>query len=327
MQDTVVSKNVEIKNLKLVIIKTLVFFDLFNQPLSLFEIYKYLNIKAELFEILDCLENLKDKIENKDGFYYLQGREKLVKERFKKYNYFKRKTKKAFLFSKLISFFPTVRGVAVSNIIADHNLRDESDIDLFIISSKNKIWLTRFFCVSLAKFLNLRPNRKTKKDKICLSFYVSEGNLNLEKYLYNQKDLYFIYWLIGLQILVNKGGVFNRLELENKWIKKYLPNIGETIFSSIVPIKDDFQLFLDLDINPSKLPQVQDWKNKKNKDSKGFFENLSKKIQLKIMPNELKSKECDFGGVILKDDIIKLFLEDKRPEFIERFESNLKKYL
>lgn len=132
---------------------------------------------------------------------------------------------------------------------------------------------------------------------------------------------------IGLQILVNKGGVFNRFEFENKWINKYLPNIGETFFSSIVPIKDDFQSFLDLNINPSKFSQIQDWKNKKNNEGKGFFENLSNKIQLKIMPNELKSKECDFGGVILKDDIIKLFLEDKRPEFIERFESNLKKYL
>jgi len=309
------TKTEEIKkeDLENYIIKTLVFFDLFNQPLSLFEIYKYLNIKAELFEILDCLESLKDKIENKNGFYYLQGREQLVEERFKKFNYFKRKIKKALFFSKLIAVFPMVRGVAVSNIIADHNLRDKSDIDLLVVSSKNKIWLTRFFCAGLAKFLNLRPNRKTKKDKICLSFYVSEDNLNLEEYLYNQNDLYFIYWLVGLQILIDKNDIFYRFEFENKWINKYLPN---------------FACFVTLGEAEAQPPVNLDSSFRGNEKSGGYFlEKFSKKIQLKIMPNELKFKNCDFGGVVLKDNIIKLFLEDKRPEFIERFESNLKKYL
>ncbi len=312
------------ENLEKSIIKTLVFFDLFNQPLSLFEIYKYLNIKSNLFDIFACLKNMGSGVKSKNGFYCLQDREELIIERFKKYNYFKRKIKRAIFFSKLISFFPFVRGVAVSNVIADHNLRDESDIDLFIISSKNRIWLTRFFCTSLAKLLSLRPNKKTKKDKICLSFYVSENNLNLEKYLYNEDDYYFIYWIAGLEVLVNKNGVFENFFLENSWVKRYLPNFS--FFAASAPVfcsgatkdgKTGAQSFASPDSGFCE----------NDNSGGGCLENFFKKIQLKIMPKDLKNKNSDFGGVVLRDNIIKLFLDDKRPEFISKFKERLNKYI
>jgi len=79
-------KQIEAKELKTAIIEVLVFFDLFNQPLTLFEIYKYLSIKATLPQILDVLESSVDIISMKNGFYFLLGRDKIVENRFKKYN-------------------------------------------------------------------------------------------------------------------------------------------------------------------------------------------------------------------------------------------------
>ncbi|MFA5420796.1 MAG: hypothetical protein WC280_02105 [Patescibacteria group bacterium] len=281
------------------ILKTLVFFDVFSQPLSEFEIYNYLNFKCDFFDLQKSLESLGDRICFQDGFYFLPGKEHIISERFKRYNYFKRKIKIAKRFSSLISIIPFIKGVAVSNIISSHNLKNDSDIDFFIITSSNRIWLARFFCTGIAKILNLRPNKKTKKDKICLSFYISEDNLALKKYLYSEDDLYFIYWIIGLEFLFDRDNIFKSLKEQNAWLENYLPNSYKV---------EDVVL------------------NKVNLSDKniGLLEKLARKIQMRIMPEKLKCQNCDLGGVILGDDIIKLFLEDKRPLFIEKFKDNLK---
>lgn len=295
--------NNENKNLKAEIFKTMIWFDLFSHPLTVYEIFKYVNYPCKLNDIIIELENLSDKIKYKNGFYYLAGREEIVEERFRRLNYFKKKIKRAKRFSKLISKIPSVLGVAVSNIIGDHNLKDGSDIDFFIITKSGKIWLTRFFCTFLAKILHLRPNIKTKKDKICLSFYVSSDNLNLEKYLLNSKDLYFIYWLSGLEIIYDKKNIFTKFYQENNWVKKYLPNFSELLSSN-----RDF-------VNQPQFKIV----------SPGFCEKTLKKFQLKIMPKKLKDQVGKSSGVVLDDKIIRLFLSDKRQFFIKKYEENFRK--
>ncbi|MDD3711104.1 MAG: hypothetical protein PHP37_00655 [Patescibacteria group bacterium] len=293
-------ENIKNKNLRTEILKTITWFDLFSHPLTIFEIFKYINYSCKLNDVIVELENFSDKIKNKNGLYYLSGREDIIEERFKRFNYFKKKIKRAKKFSKLISKIPSVSGVAISNIIGDHNLRESSDIDFFIITKSGKIWLTRFFCTFLAKILHLRPNHKTKKDKICLSFYISSDNLNLEKYLLNDKDLYFIYWLVGLEPIYDKKNIFSKFYQENSWLKKYLPNFSQSFQLSITPF--EFKTI-----------------------SPGFIEKILKKIQLNIMPRELKNQAGKSSGVVLEDNIIKLFLEDKRLFFIDKYEENFRK--
>jgi hypothetical protein len=312
--------NNEDKNLKAEIFKTMIWFDLFSHPLTVYEIFKYVNYSCKLNDVIIELENFTDKIKHKNGFYYLASREEIVEERFRRLNYFKKKIKRAKRFSKLISKIPSVWGVAVSNVIGDHNLKEGSDIDFFIITKPGKIWLTRFFCTFLAKLLHLRPNNRTKKDKICLSFYVSSDNLNLEKYLLNPQDLYFIYWLSGLEIIYDQKNIFNKFYQENNWIKKYLPNLSESLILD-EGLVDETIVLSD---NP-----VASQRNASTSDlsiaSPGFCEKIFKKIQLKIMPKKLKDQSGKSSGVILEDGIIRLFLEDKRQFFIEKYEENFRK--
>jgi hypothetical protein len=294
-------ENLTNNNLRAQILKTITWFDLFSQPLTSWEIYKYLNYPASYNDIILSLENLSDKISFKDGFFFLIGRENIITDRFKKYNYFKRKIKKARIFTKLISIWPSILGVAVSNTIGDHNLKDSGDIDLLIITKANKIWSGRFICTLIAKILGLRPNTKTKRDKICLSFYISSNNLNLEKYLYNEQDLYFVYCLTDLTIIYNYNNIWSEFYKENIFLKKYLPNNPEPIFNK-ENIDNNFKLRL----------------------VGNRLENFLKKFQLYIMPKNLKDQVGQSSGVILDDDIIKLFLIDKRPEFINLFNNRIK---
>jgi hypothetical protein len=297
-------------NLKQEIIKTLVWFDTFSYPLTAFEIYKYLNYKTSYSEVVLALEELSDKIVSSDGFFFLRGREALITERFKKFNYLKRKNKRAKAFVKLISLWPSVLGVAVSNIIGDHNLRDSGDIDLLIISAPSRIWSCRFICTFMAKILGLRPNKKTKQDKICLSFYISSDNLNLESYLYNDRDFYFVYCLNDLDIIYNYKNIWEKFYQANTFLFKYLPNRSDlSVFPDKQVVKTKFKLFSI---------------NKKIGDK---LEKFLKQLQLKIMPVALKEQVGQSTGVILEDNIIKLFLEDKRLDFINRFDKRIKEIL
>lgn len=288
-------------NIKKEILKTIIWFDLFSHPLSSWEVFKFSNIKIEYDDFLLALSELSEesKIKNIHSFWCLVGRENIIEDRFKYFNYFKYKIKKAKIFTKIISFLPSVYGVFIGNIIGDHNLRKGSDIDFFIITSNNKIWLTRFFCTLLAKSLGLRPNKKTKENKICLSFYISESNLNLEPYLYNEEDRYFIYWLAGLEPIFFREDILIKFWSNNIWLKKYLPN------------------FFVIDNYTEK--------KEKNKNIKmGTLEKMFKKIQLKIMPIRLKEQSLSGLGVVLEHNIIKLILDDKRPDFIEKFNESTK---
>ena len=43
------------------------------------------------------------------------------------------------------------------------------------------------------------------------------------------------------------------------------------------------------------------------------------------MPKKLKDRAGKSSGVVLNNNIIKLFLEDKRQFFIEKYEENIRK--
>ncbi len=290
-------------NLKQEIIKTLIRFDLFHHPLSSVELYKFLGVEcsySDLLKSLDLLVN-EEKIKHIRGFYCLPQSENIINERFKKLNYFKSKIKKAKRFSRLVSIFPFVEAISISNIIGDHNLKKGSDIDFFVVSRPGSLWLTRLFCTFWAKILGLRPNKKTKTDKICLSFYISSDNLNLEKYLYNQEDFYFKYWLVGLEPIFARKNFWLKFWKNNLWVKKYLPNF-------ILPIPESI---LDIEILGEK-------KATSNKVL-GYLEKKARKHQMKIMPARLKEQVGNSTGVILGDDIIKLILEDRRDYFIKQY--------
>lgn len=281
------------------IILVVAFFDLFEYPLTAYEIWKNLNksvVLEKIYKILDQATNsfiissgqnnkINQLIQQKNGFYFLKGREEIVTIRQKRYNYFYRKIKIARHFVSLFSFFPFVQVVALANVIGSYNLHDGSDIDFFIITTARRIWLSRLYCTGLAKILNSRPNTRTKKDKICLSFYLTQAHLNIADLRLSGDDPYFDYWRQGLVLLYNKNRSYEQFLNSNN------PSVGpETIYSVV---KKDWLL---------------DW-----------LEEQAKKIQLKIMPPALKAAINNSDGVVVNDQVLKFYQRDRRREYAEKY--------
>jgi len=285
--------------------KIIAFFDLFNFPLTLMEIKKNYSFKDGLDDVLKKIEKLIaiNKIEMKNGFYFLLGREEILQIGRKRYNYSLRKIRIAQKFARVFGLFPSVLTIYLVNSIGSYNLRDNSDIDFFIITKKNRIWLSRLFCAGLAKILHKRPNKKTKRDKICLSFYLSEDNLDLSRLKLKDSDPYFDYWERNLLLLLNKKrGVHSRLIKINKLDKFYYKIKDEESKPRTSP-RSLFAKLLDK------------------------LESLSKIFQLRIMPEKLllaANLPQEDRGVIIKDDIIKLYLRDKRLDIKKKYEQKIR---
>jgi hypothetical protein len=275
------------------VLKTVVFFDLFDYPLSAIEIKKYLSLKASLAEIIKALDKIKE-IENKNGFFFLKSRGEIIDTRQKRHNYSLRKIKIARRFSRLFSLLPWVKTIILSNSIGQYNLRDGSDIDFFIITAPRRIWLTRLFCAGIAAFLHSRPSAQNKRDKICLSFYITTANLNLDEFKLKEDDPYFFYWLRSFVLLYNKDKVYEKFLAAN----------------NIVAPDATAEL-----IEPEMAAQ--------NFIFNGF-EKIAKTIQLIIMSSALKQAANNSIGVIINDAVLKLYLRDNRQAYAEKYGNKIR---
>ena len=282
--------------------KIIVFFDLFDYPLTVFEIYTYLEDKYSLDDIFSALKSLETVFENKHDFYFLKDRLQLVKLRQARYNYSVRKLKIAKRYAQIFGFFPFVKVVTLANVIGAHNMRDEGDIDFFIITTRGRIWLTRLFCTGLTKILNKRPTKNNKREKICLSFYISEDSLNLDDLKIKPTDPYFEYWLKTMILLYNKDRVYeNFLKANNLRAEQINNQIVGSSCKLLGHYSENIQNCIFFD----------------------YLEKIFKKWQLKIMPIALKKIRVDSQGKFINDKILKLYWRDRNAEILDKFNYEL----
>lgn len=283
------------------IIRVIAFFDKFDFPLSSFEIWRFLPLKCDYFEILAVLDEMillnNSRINFKNGFYFLPQRSDIIEKRMMRYNYADRKFKKALFFVRIFRFIPWIKMIGIANIIGANNTRDAGDIDFFIVTEKGRIWISRFFCVLFAKVLRARPSFRKTRDTICLSFYVTEDSLDLETVSYGQRDYYFLYWLAGLVPVYDKGKYYSKLIFGNKWLLRQLPN-WKKFSTNKRRIVAPLQSFVYRDIVDMLFGGLEPWLKKK---------------QLQIMPESLaRAINYPSKAVIVSDSILKLHANDRR---------------
>lgn len=301
----------EDEKLKLGIIKTIAWFDIFDYPMAKEELQRYglFSNACSLSEIeseLSILVTNRDIIES-GNFYHLPGREGIVAERKKRFNYADLKFKRAILVSKVFRFVSSVELVALGNLIGSHNLRAKGDIDLLVVVKPGTIWLTRFLLTAIVKLLGVRPSTKKTENTICLSFYTTSGNLNFES-IADVDHLYFYYWLAFLTPIFDRSNVYAQIFENNAWLKERLPNFEIILPSSKRTVTAKKFLPFDWLVNAMQP-----------------LEYKFKEFELEIMPNELKSMANKDSRVVISDKMLKLHANDRRREFQDKYQDRLKR--
>ncbi|MDD5290286.1 MAG: hypothetical protein PHT40_03785 [Patescibacteria group bacterium] len=324
------------------ILKTIIWFDLFEYPLTQEEIFNWylsayapqppINAPADRLLIFSEIEKLlsKNLIIHQNSFYFLPGREKIIGTRKERAIESERKLKRARRAAKFLGILPFIKAVVVCNVLGYKNAKAEDDIDFLIITAPKRIWATRWFATGFFKILNLRPNKKTIRDKFCFSFYLAEDGLNLEK-IKLADDPYLTWWFTGLIPLYDAGGIFEKFIKENEWVEKWLPNNHPGSLSlATPPSKGGDTVVAILPFRRGGLRQRSEggvvglflkkvWQ---------FFaaiwpDKFYQKIQLWIMPRQLKELANKTQGVIISDQILKFHLVDRRAEFAEKYQKKL----
>ena len=230
------------ENLEKSIIATICYYNTLDYPLTGFEIYKYLANMSRMLsreyvanvsfnKILDVLGNsleLRKIIQEKNGFYFLQGREKILPQRIKRQKLADQKWKKARKIIWLLQIIPYLRMIAVSGSLALENTRKNSDIDLLIVTKAGKIWTCRTLITILITILGKKHHKGKTRDRICLNHYITDKSLRIPfESLYNAQTyarLVNVYEPNFLPLAKGeiKRGFFQQFQKSNFWVKNYL---------------------------------------------------------------------------------------------------------
>ena len=303
------------------IIATLVYFDIFDYPLTLIELrrfilqlivegYGYVPSLKELDAAMADSEILRKSIRFKNGFFYLKGKEDNVRKRLERYVLADKKYKAALRVARIISRIPFVRFIGVCNSLAYSNTSKESDIDLVIITRPGGAWWARALSLLFLSLFRLRPGQGDNQDKICLSVFLDEDNLDLRDLRMGKRDIDFTYWAANFYPLYDAGGYFERFWRANRsWINESLPaakpalaHASRTIFHA--PAINKAIEYILLPLTP-----------------------IIRELQKKKFPNSIRLLVNVDTRVRVQDGLLKFHVNDRRLEHMEKFVEKYEKVI
>ncbi len=299
------------------ILQTLAYWDIFEYPLTKEELWRFLytdytDFKLDYTEFLIQLDSLHGVVEQSRGFYFLPGQEEVVAVRQNKVKWIEKKMKIAKRGIKKLFAIPFVRAVFVCNTVAMGTADKDSDIDILIIARKGRIFLVRVLSVLVLSLFRLRRTKKKINNKICLSFYLADDNLNLEK-IAIKDDIYLVNWLNNLIPVYDPDDLHEDVLRANGWVNKYL-------------------------VNGLKNVESGKWKVESGKWFKGLIEKMwggeygnllekqAKGAQLaKMKLNYTSVQNANDTRVVVSDSILKFHEKDKREEYRDKWLEKCKK--
>jgi predicted nucleotidyltransferase len=202
---------------------------MFDYPLSCSEILLFLECGCGEGDLKKTLNDLLagKQIYQFHNFYSLKNDYSLITRRNQGNNKAQELLKKAKTVGHLLIRFPYVRGIGISGSLSKNFADENSDIDLFIITEKNRLWIAR----TLMHFFKKLTFLVNKQHYYCMNYYIDEVQLEIvEKNIYTAIEVATLIPLEG-------DGTFAAFYSANIWTKDYLPNKAMQI-SSAKPIKN-----------------------------------------------------------------------------------------
>lgn len=176
--------------------------------------YKIMNYPIPKQEEFFCFGKKIDNIENIQNWFSWKEKNEFMDKFIEKIN----------KYWNLYKSIPFVKEIFLCNSISFNALKRDSDIDIFIITKKDSIWRARFFSALFFKLLWVKRSMKDKKQKFCLSFYITENNKNLYPIIIEKTDIYLTYRLAHLIPLYQESLDNNSMFEKNKRLKELMPN-------------------------------------------------------------------------------------------------------
>jgi hypothetical protein len=204
----------EVRNLETGILRALLYFDIFDYPLTASEIADFspLPVTGNLTLSLDSLVERKV-IYRFDNFYSPRNTPHLIPRRTSGNRLADRQLRIARRISKYIAMFPFVRSVLLSGSISKGYMDERSDIDYFIITEPSRLWIVRT-AMALFRRVFLLNSRKY----FCTNYFIDSDSLEItEKNIFTAIEIATLKPMFGAKVIHDFQSI-------NNWCKGYLPN-------------------------------------------------------------------------------------------------------
>jgi len=293
------------------ILKTLAYADLFDYPLKINEVQRWLvGRKASLRQVAKALSKLHkvSSIKYKGRYYFLPKRNEIVSQRRWRRKQSEIYFRKAKILSQILKAVPWIRLVGISGGLALDNASKKDDIDLFIITTRNRLWISRLLILGLLSLTGQRRKRadygKKISGKLCINTLLEEDKLEQ-----TNKDIFVAHEILQMRPLWYKGKIYEKYLSDNEWVFKFLPNwITDARgparrASSIASL---LRLRAGIPSSPSPLAALLD--------------NLARWFQLKIMSKPKGMERIEDGALYFHPT-------DYRPEILSKYQEKIKKII
>lgn len=241
------------------------------------------------------------RVKYQGDYWFLPGRKGSEKDRVQREKVSKQHLQTAKLVSALFKMIPWIKLVGVSGSLAMMGSVKKDDIDLFIITSKNRIWISRLLLILLTTLTGLRRKRRVKlleaSGRICINLILEIDNLAQKK-----ENIYLAHEVLQMKILWQRIEIYSKFLHDNEWAFKYLPNWKSGIIES-----QNAKVKSQRYNSKRKSSEVVDW-----------LEELAKRWQLKIMDRPSGQERIENGALYFHP-------EDKGKKIIEEYNKRLKK--
>jgi len=225
------------------VIKPLLYFDMFNYPLNSLELFIYLRINGTTQkEVERCLEDLEERkhIFRFGDLYCLHADEKNIKRRIKGNHEAAKWLKVARKQAQFIGKFPFVRAVMASGSLSKGYMDENSDLDFFIVTAPNRLWIARTLLVLYKRVFLFNSHKR-----FCVNYFVDSQHLEIE-----EKNLFTATELATLIPLYNRE-CYDFMIASNHWLREFLPNCRKQHNEAMDQVSSDsMKAFFEFLLNP-----------------------------------------------------------------------------
>lgn len=197
------------------VLMQLLYFAIFEYPLTFEEILRFSHQKVVDYDLQRIVNRMveREMLFSTQEYYMLRPDSRWIEKRIENNRRAKIFKKRARWMTGVIRQFPFVKAVFLSGALSKDVMPKDGDIDYFIVTKHNRLWIARTLLILFKKIFLLNSHKY-----FCLNYFIDEGHLEIE-----EKNRFTATEIITLIPVYNEQTFVEFLQ-KNRWITDYFPN-------------------------------------------------------------------------------------------------------
>lgn len=196
-------------------------------------------------------------------------------------------------FFSLMQMIPFVEASAITGSVSMENANEKSDIDIFCVVKRGRIWTARILLLTLAELFGRRRDQRYALDKLCFNCFITN---NASFPLQNIASAH----MLARAIPLFENGPLETFFAENAWMHEY---VSRPSFAPLISFSRPFRA----------ISLATAWLLSGSIGN--ALERALARWQMRRLRNKIKDGN-DSSGLILREDVVTLYYPDNKNKTI-----------